>query len=426
MAKLGLYALAGLILAGLLWTLWTALDLAPDTELSLAAGRAGGGYHRLAERYAEILAEDGITVEILETDGSVDNARLLAEGRADAGLLQGGVPVPEGVPPAAIAALFLEPILFVEREAAPVPRFPPDWRGLALAVGPEGSGARFAWGRLAGTMELDRTANREVALGGRAAAEALRRGEVDLALFVAPTDAPYLTELLSTPGHGLVPVAQVEALTRRLPELVALRLPAGTLDFGARLPPEDVTLLATPARMLARKDLHPALVNRLVRAARMLHSRATQLSLEGDFPSARQLGAPLNPHARALLENGPSRLMEFLPYWVAAQINRFLVLILPALFLLVPLMRAVPALYEWAMRRRIYRFYPQLQEIDLGVTEARDAAALDRLSDRLDALEGRLRGMKLPLSFRENAHLAQSHLGLVRRRLAERREEIAR
>ena len=77
------------ILAGIGLLIWTARDLMPPDRVRFAAGIEGGGYWRIAERYREILARDGIDLVLIPTAGSVENARLLESGDAQAGLLQG-------------------------------------------------------------------------------------------------------------------------------------------------------------------------------------------------------------------------------------------------------------------------------------------------------------------------------------------------
>ena len=101
--------------AGLTVGLFLALDLLPPRQITMAAGNPGTAYHALALEYRRILAEDGITLEILETSGSVDNARALEAG-ADAALMQGGVAAPEGTAP--LAAVMLEPMFVLHRSFA--------------------------------------------------------------------------------------------------------------------------------------------------------------------------------------------------------------------------------------------------------------------------------------------------------------------
>jgi TRAP-type uncharacterized transport system substrate-binding protein len=67
------------------------LQLHPPRTLVLAAGSEGGGYYQIAERYRQILAHDGITLEIRETAGSVENASLIERGQVEVAIVQGGL-----------------------------------------------------------------------------------------------------------------------------------------------------------------------------------------------------------------------------------------------------------------------------------------------------------------------------------------------
>ena len=60
------------------------LDPNPPKRVTLATGPAQSAYAEFGKRYAKALAKDGITVELLPTEGSADNLRLLREGRAEA------------------------------------------------------------------------------------------------------------------------------------------------------------------------------------------------------------------------------------------------------------------------------------------------------------------------------------------------------
>ena len=74
-AGLRLSLIFGLAAAAALAAAIWLLELVPPKHLTLAAGRPGGAYYVLAQQYAQILARDGIEVEILDTAGSVANAR---------------------------------------------------------------------------------------------------------------------------------------------------------------------------------------------------------------------------------------------------------------------------------------------------------------------------------------------------------------
>jgi TRAP-type uncharacterized transport system substrate-binding protein len=55
----------------------------PARHVVIATGRSDGDYHRYAEIYRERFAKEGITLEVWETSGSVENIHLLGPARAD-------------------------------------------------------------------------------------------------------------------------------------------------------------------------------------------------------------------------------------------------------------------------------------------------------------------------------------------------------
>jgi TRAP-type uncharacterized transport system substrate-binding protein len=411
----GYVALAVIVVAA---TGYVLRDLLPPDRLRFAAGIEGGGYWRFAERYRAILAEDGIAMELVATAGSVENAALLDAGAVDAGFLQGGVVPFE--PAEALAAVFLEPLLIFAREAEGAPAIPMNvaaWNGLTVAAGPEGSGARAAATALLAAAGVGEGAVTLLPLGAGEAAAALLDGRADVAIFVAPLSAPYLAALLGDDRVGLVQAAHAEALARRLPQAIVTAVPSGAFQLLPPLPPRDAELLAMVARIVAAPDLHPALADRLIEAAVRIHGQGDLLSPEGSFPSLENTSLPVHPYADDRLSDGPSPLADVAPFWVVAQIERLAVLLVPVLLLLLPLLRALPGLYSWSIRSRVFRHYARIREIDaeLAVTEDRDA--LTRLDAELAELDNRIAGLRLPLAYRDLAYDARLHIELLRRKI---------
>ncbi|MEM9737220.1 MAG: TAXI family TRAP transporter solute-binding subunit, partial [Pseudomonadota bacterium] len=362
---------------------------------------------------------DGITLELIATAGSVENAGLLASGAADIGLLQGGVPAAPELK--AIGALFVEPIFLFQRRDAPVPDNPGAWEGLRLASGAQGSGTRAAMLALLEAAGVPVEANRLLPISGKEAVAALRAGEADLAVFVAPIAAPYLGPLFADPDFTLLELRHIHAISRRLAQADLVTLHAGAIRLSPPIPAQDVTLMAMIARLAAQSELHPAMVDRLVEAAREIHGTRDALTDEGAFPSMEHVAMRADLYARDLIASGPSPLQEYLPYWVVAQINRFAILLLPILFLLIPVLRVLPGLYAWRMRSRVWRHYQEIREIDRTVMDSRDPEALDSMRTRLDAIDAEIASLALPLAYRDYAYQARLHIDLLRGRIAERR-----
>ncbi|SLN51913.1 TAXI family TRAP transporter solute-binding subunit [Ruegeria meonggei] len=395
--------------------------LHPPSRLVLAAGPAGGAYETVAQDYAAILARDDIQLEILETAGSVENAGLLERGAVDAAFLQGGIQmdISRGE---AVGAVFFEPIVFLVNEAATIPRNPALWSGLRINSGAPGSGTAAAFRDFERAVGLSEAANTHLHIPYADAAAALLDGQLDIAVYVAPIEAPYLKAAYEEQGLRVLDLVHAEAISRRLEYASVVTVPAGGMSLDPVLPPRPVDLVAIEARLVVRPDLHPALINRLTMAAIELHRTRGIITDPGVFPSLEGTGLTVSNTARQLILEGPSTWHNWLPYWIAAQINRVLLLLLPFFFIVVPLMRLVPLAYAYAMRWRVWQHYPEIREIELDLANDPDGNALREMQAHLSELDDRLAALRLPAAFRQGQYDARLHVELVQKRIAEMRE----
>lgn len=404
--------LVGLVLAVVIAVMW----LQPPRTMTLAAGGVDGAYYRIAQGYRAALARDGIALDIVETAGSADNAARLAAGQVDAAIVQGGVPVPSDAVEA-IGKVFYEPMLFLSGRAGAPPANPARWRGLRINTGPEGSGTAVAWADFARAVGIPEQDNTLLSLPYFEAVRALAAGDLDIALFVAPLDAPYLVEAYRSPGVTVISLSNVEALSRRLVYARTVDVPAGAISLWPPVPAEPRREIALEARLAMAADLHPALVNRLTMAAIAQHQSRDMITDQGNFPSVEDVGMRVNNAARQLILNGPSVWHDWLPYWIASQVHRLVLLVLPLLFVVVPLLRALPALYSWLMSRRVWKHYPEIREIEENLSQDLSPDQLRDLDARLAELDERLSRLGLPAAYRQAAYHARLHIELVRNRI---------
>lgn len=329
---------------------------APPSSLVMTTGPQDGGYHRAALRYQQILARDGVRLELRPSQGSLENVTRLtaAQAPADVGFVQGGtvhaVNTPELV---SLGTLYYEPLWVFHRgaEAAELSAL----RGKRIAIGPDLSGVHALGLQLLAVNDVVLPPTELLPLAGLEAADALIAGDIDAALFVAPADSPAVERLLQAQGIRLLSLERAEAYVRRFPYLSRLTLPRGAIDFAGNVPAHDVNLLAPTTHLLVRKDLHPALAYLLMRAAAEVHSDADLFSKRGQFPTAADSDFPLSPEAKRYYASGSPFLQRYLPYWAANLVDRMWVMLLPVLAVLVPLGRIVPALYSWRNRSQIGR-----------------------------------------------------------------------
>src|SRR5262245_11689131 len=374
---LGLVAVAALVGTYMLF-----VEPPPPRKIVIATGSPEGAYYKFATEYAKLLKKDGLELEVRATKGSVENLQLLQDDSAgvSVALVQSGVAEEEATTKLeALGSLYREPLwIFYKRTTADASA----WNtatlsplaGKRIAIGPAGSGTRSIALLLLKTNNIlsgDGASDSKTILRdetGPAAAEALKKGEIDAAFFVASIEAPYIRDLLTADKIELFPMEQQGAYLRRMHFLAGASLPRGLVDLGKNIPRENVPLVAPTAMLVARKDLHPALVSVLLGAVTKVHAKGDLLSNPEEFPSPQFTDLPVSEDARHYFKSGPPVLQRFLPFWLASLVDRLKVMLIPLIMLMMPLIRSAPPLMRWRTRRKIYRWYTALRDTDLKLT----------------------------------------------------------
>jgi TRAP transporter TAXI family solute receptor len=411
-------ALAGFLIA------WQFVNPAPPHTITIATGQADGAYYLFAERYREILARDAVTLKIRRTAGSLENLRLLEAGKVDLAFFQGGTGISRDAYDniTALGSLYYEPLWVFYRHPEVAHRLT-DFQGRRLATGATGSGTHALALALLADNRIDSPADNLQALGDKAAVQALRGGAVDAAFFVAAPRSPLIQELLHDKTIRLMSFTRAAAYTDRNRALASVTLPEGVIDLQANIPPQDVTLLAPSANLIARDDFHPALISLLLQAATRVHGRGGLFGKPGEFPNGSHVDFPLDEDAHRFYRNGPPLLQRYLPFWTANLVDRMKIMLVPLLTILVPLLKIMPPAYRWQVRRKIYRWYRELHAIDIRHPEQTPATKLAELLQRLDAIEDDVRKVKVPLSYSDELYNLRLHIGMLRNRLQDLRSD---
>ena len=96
------------------------------------------------------------------------------------------------------------------------------------------------------------------------------------------------------------------------------------------------------------------------------------------------------------------------------------VMVLPLIVLLYPLLKSLPPIYRWRMRRRIYRWYRKLADLQPGTaTEAATGSVANALS-RLDEIENEVSRLAVPLPFTKDVYHLRLHIDMLRGRFTNR------
>lgn len=392
------------------------VEPAPTKRLIFSAGSEGGAYHQFAQRYAAILARDGIQVEVRTTAGSVENLQQLAAEESDVAFIQGGgIEQQENVQ--TLGSVFYEPVWIFYRGDQRFDRIL-HLRGRRIAIGAEGSGVRQLSLRLfeANAMK-DGKAVDFLPLSGQAAGDALLQGKADAAFLIAAPESPVVQRLLREPGLLLLDVAEAAAYRKRMGYLSELTLPRGVVDLVREIPPRDTSLLAVTAHLAVREGLHPALQSLLLQAAAEVHGTAGFFQAHHEFPAYKDQSLALSPEAQRFYKSGPSFLQRYLPFWLAVLLDRTVVLLVPIFALMFPLLKIAPAIYTWRVRSRIFRLYGELKVLEIDIRADVERVRNAEFLKRLDEIEDEANDLAIPLGFADLLYNLRTHLQLVRVKL---------
>ena len=395
-----------------------ARPLPPDT-IVMTTGSADGAYHGFALRYQAILKQHGVKLELRPSSGALENLDQLKDPNSgvDVGFVQTGLAKPgRNDSLVSLGSLFYEPVWIFYRSEATLDRMI-QLVARRVAVGAPGSGTRALSDILLDANELTPQMLTLVPIGGEAAANALFAGEVDAAIYVGAPESPVIQKLIGNPDIKLMSVAIADAYSRRFPFLTPLTLPQGSMDLVREFPRQNTQLFAPTATLIARDDLHPALISLLLQAATEVHSGAGPFHRVRDFPAPRDGDYPLSSEAQRYYKSGSPFLQRYLPFWVAVLVDRLLFLLLPVLAIALPLLRVMPAVYSWRVRRRIYQWYGELKFLEQEMREHPDSSRISDFLERLDRIEDRAFRRTLPLAFQNEMYTLREHINLVRHTL---------
>lgn len=417
-----------LLLAGLSVIAYKIIDPFPPKIVTISTGQENSAYEQLAKRYAVILARQGIQVRQKRSQGSIENLQRLQDPDSgiDIAFVQSGstnLANAERNGLISLGSLFTEPVWLFYRDSKRVRQLR-DLSGLKINVGPDGTGVPQLFTKILDSNGIAAKKLKLSALEDTPATVALLNGKIDGMVFSSAADGLLIQMLLQTPGIKLFNFPQAEAYTRRFPFLSNVTLSRGIVDFGRDIPVHDYHLIAPTATLVAREDLHPALVELFVQAAAEIHGNAGWFQRHGEFPSARYTEIPVAQSAEKFYRNGPPLLQRYMSFRLANFFDRMWIVIVALGALILPLSRIVPPLYVWKVRSRIYRWYGKLRNVEHLVEQATEEATADRRDAvykeqlaRLNDIEQRVNQLTIPLSFAEELYRLRSHIDFVRKRI---------
>jgi hypothetical protein len=394
---------------------------AAPTSLTITAGEEGSIYQKYALKYKEILAREGVRLNVVPSDGSIDNLNKLMDKRinVDIGFVQSGVAADIKTDKlVSLGSIAYQPMMiFYHGENK---NLISDFAGKRLNIGELGSGTHsLALSVLKENGILPGGSTKLIEKPSLNPVEDLLQDKID-AIFVMgdSVSLQLIKNLVKAPGINIFNFDQADGYTRRIKYLHKLVLPKGSIDLGKNIPVNDLNLIAPTVELIARDTLHPALSDLLLDAANEVHGSATLFVKNGEFPNLTTQEYRISPDATRYYKSGKSFLYRDFPFWIASFVNRILIVLVPLLLILIPAVKLAPSIYRWKIQLSIYPFYRALLELEkdaFGSTN--DEHKRQEIMNSLDKLEAKLIKIKIPAAFADMFYGLRGHINFVRNRL---------
>jgi TRAP transporter TAXI family solute receptor len=395
------------------------IDPAPPKKIVISINKEDGNYQAFARLYEALLKQDGIALEIRESEGPMDSLSELRKEDAsvDMAFIPGGVANSEStVGLVSLGSLYYEPLWIFSKEQKKIGLLS-SLKGKRIAVGRTGSGTNILSRMVLNAAGVTAQNSTLFEIGEDDAKEALRHNVADVIFISGVPTSPLIQEVAALPKVVLLDLNEAEAYSRQFIFLHHLVLPQGALSLESNIPPRKADLLAPTVTLVARESMHPALVYLVLKVISRVHSGAGMLQHGHEFPSAKDSDFEISSQASHFYESGPPFLDRYLPFWAATFVSRVLIILLPLLALAIPLSRIAPAAYVWLVKSRVHKLYGELRFLEMQLRDSQQPLEISTFRKELDAIENKVNHLRLPVAFSSHLYELRSHIELVRTKL---------
>ncbi|HIP29203.1 MAG TPA: hypothetical protein EYG83_00110 [Sulfurospirillum arcachonense] len=372
--------------------------------ISIATGSENGAYYQYALKYKELLAEEGITLDVHSTDGSIAAQKMLLNNEVDFAFVQGGT---EKKSILALANVAYEPIwIFYKDERFSSLRMLEDKR---VAIGRKQSGIYPISKELLTTVYVDINRSNFKMISSKRAVQKLERGQLDAMFYVGSEKASIVKDLMGIKNIHLMDFDKAEAyqqysLSKNI-YYECLTLKKSGFDYERGLPQQSHMLLAKTTLVATRSDLSDDMVRLLLKVMNKVHRNAGMFHTENTFPNVSKLKIEQHAASIAYFQKRETFLEKHVPFWLAqtlqGQYTFALFFFLPLIALFAFVVEVIIPAYAHYSRQKINKWYYIVNEIDTGM----DKLTSSEIKEKIDFLNNLL------IEVRETDDIPAIHMG---------------
>lgn len=349
----------------------------PAPSVRIGAGRAADEASDIVQALAALAPRHGldIPIEVVETEGSLDNVARLSDGTLDLATVQADTVLPPDL--RLVGVLFSDVYLVAVRASAGIDHLTA-LHGATIATAPEGSAQAASLQRLLAHYGLqDALTVRH--MSDAEADRLLALEQLDAVFRVRSVHNPDLHALAAAVPLDIIAIDHAAALHATDPALRPAELPAGVLRGWPAVPRQNTPTVGVDRLLVARADVPADTVRAL---ARLLFEHRQALvrqtpAAAGIQPPRREVSnpAPLHSGVEAWLDRAEPSYLEKNADYVS--------LLMSSVLLLGSWAWAGRAFVAGRMQRRADRHHHVLIEILRSVEAADTPEALAELRHRL-------------------------------------------
>jgi TRAP transporter TAXI family solute receptor len=281
-------------------TLW--LGGSRLVHITVAGGPAGSETLSLTSAIADTVnaSNPGFKMVVFETGGSLENLRLLEQGRTDMGVIQADTPASNGI--RGVATLYNDAYHLIARDDTGINSFA-DLPGHRIAIPSQSSGQFHSFWFLADHYGIAPDRLNALPMAEEAANFAMELGQVDAVFRVRAPGNAAIRELIGDKNLHLVPIEQSEALALKQPAIAPGIIPKGSYRGNPILPAENLETAVVQRLLVVRSDLDSTLTYKVTNAIYALRPAILESSklagFIGPLPDDHESVITAHPGARA-------------------------------------------------------------------------------------------------------------------------------
>jgi len=352
----------------------------PPRHVVIEAGPKGGFFDTTAFLLKTRLEGQGVSVSIINSEntlGIIGNVNR-PDHKVDIGFIAHEVKPGQYPNVKSLGSIIMDPLFIFARRGLNL-QSPADFIDLTLGVGPKNTGGRLLTDIVLDEYGITPESSTYVELSLREMANALSNGDIDVGFFLQPTTNKIVAEIGTYGIAKLVPVNYATAMVKKYGYLHHLVIERGSFSLLNDLPSSNINMVGIPATVVAKKNLHPAIVVMVSLALKDAYRPPTLVSARASFPSMNyEFDLDVDAEADQIYKHSPGYvpfLYRIFNFWLAGLLDKsalFLSFLLSAYFFLYYL--GFPRAYDYWKLGMMARYTRRLEAL-LGIARSRPLTA---------------------------------------------------